>query len=131
MKRKSRDGKCSLSRRAILLCGSACFGQSAEVVIYANEDWYRDRAEPERQWTGVLEKRDPDPGPSGRPALRFMLKSDERSLPVYAAGVVEKLAPFTGKGVTGKGVLARAKLVDLRSEGYGLELWIGTLRTAR
>lgn len=126
MKPESRDGIHSISRRAILVCASACFAQASPVVIYAEEDWYRDRAEPEQQWSGILRKREPDPGPSARQALLFTLESGDRRLLIYAAGVTAKLAPFSGRRVT-----ARAKLVDLRSEGYGLELWIATIQTAR
>ena len=39
---------------------------------------------------------------------------------------MEKLEPFADARVT-----ARAKFVSLRGEGYGDELWIGTIRKTR
>jgi hypothetical protein len=98
-----------------------CAGGSAE-TIYARESWYRERSEPERHWRGVLRRREPERGPASRSALLFTLETRSGSLPVYAAGVAEKLA-----GYADRRVLARAKLVDLRQEGYGRELWIGTI----
>jgi hypothetical protein len=93
--------------------------------IYAEADWYRERPEPEREWRGVLRERHVSAGPAGRPALAFDLVSNEATLPTYAAGVEPKLAPFVDLPV-----VVRGKRVDLTSEGYGPELWIGALRRA-
>ena len=91
--------------------------------IYMGFDWYQERPEPEREWRGVMRERHVSTGPAGRPALAFeLITSDEGTLPTYAAGVVPKLAPFVGRQV-----LVRGKRVDLTGEGYGPELWIGSL----
>jgi len=91
--------------------------------IYAGFDWYRERPEAEREWRGLLGERHVSTGPAGRPALAFDLVTNEGTLPTYAAGVELQLAPFVGRQV-----LVRGKKVDLTSEGYGPELWIGALR---
>ncbi|HEX5761191.1 MAG TPA: hypothetical protein VF121_18550 [Thermoanaerobaculia bacterium] len=93
-----------------------------EVEIYAAADWYRARPEPEERWEGTLEKVDPVVGPAGRTSLTYALRTADRRLPVYAAGVQERLAPFTGRAVRATG-----KLVDLSGEGLGRELWIASI----
>jgi hypothetical protein len=98
-------------------------GETAMTEIYAGADWYRERPEPEREWRGTLYERNAPLGPAGRPALAYELVTRHGKLPVYAAGVKPKLAPFAGAKV-----VARGKRVDLTSEGYGPELWIGALR---
>jgi hypothetical protein len=91
-------------------------------ILYANETWYRERPEPEQTWCGTLRRRAGDDSPGGRAALAFSLHTKEATLPVYAAGVADRLAPYVGMRV-----LAAGKLVDLRSEGMGRELWVGTI----
>jgi len=107
------------------LAGAPTVGgqEAAMAVIHADTDWYRDRPEAEREWRGTLRERKASVGPTGRPALAFELVTPDEKLPVYAAGVKLKLAPFVGAEV-----VARGKRVDLTTEGYGPELWIGSLR---
>jgi hypothetical protein len=93
------------------------------IEVYAQESWYRARPEPERRWRGELRERPVAPGPGSRTSLSFTLVTDEGDLPVYAAGVARRLASLAGRPVEAFG-----KLVDLRSEGLGQELWIGSLR---
>lgn len=115
-------------RRAVCFCLAgvlARLGAEDFTVIDAEEPWYRERAEAEREWRGILRKREPQGGPGSRDSLRFSLEMRDRTLPVYAPGAGRKLAPFTGKRIN-----TRAKLVDLRSEGFGQELWIGSVRVA-
>lgn len=98
-------------------------GDDRLMVIYADEAWYRERPEPEETWQGILRRRPAVEGPGGRPGLTFALHSTDNELPVYAAGADERLAPHVGTPVVVSG-----KLVDLRGEGFGRELWIGTIR---
>lgn len=94
------------------------------VIVYAKADWFRARPEPEKIWQGTLYSRDSPVGPNTRNALKFTLRCGKNDIPVYAAGVEEKLASFLGKRISVKG-----KLVDLRAEGHGKEIWIASLRT--
>jgi hypothetical protein len=48
----------------------------------------------------------------------FVLATPEGSLDVYAASAERLLAPLEGREVTATG-----KVVDLSSEGFGVELW--------
>jgi len=61
-------------------------------------------------------------GPAARTALRYELVTDAESFAVYAPGEGRELEPFIGQQV-----VARAKLIDLSSEGFGTELWIGSI----
>ena len=70
-----------------------------------------------------MHRRDPIDGPAARATLRFSLVTGEGELPIYAAGVAKKLEPYVDKHVA-----VRGKLVDLSEEGFGLELWVGTIR---
>jgi len=93
-------------------------------TIYAEADWYRARPEAEKLWRGTLVKRSAPVGPNTRNALKYNLRSGKQVLAVYAAGVEETLAPFADQEVS-----VRGKLVDLRAEGQGKELWISSIRT--
>jgi hypothetical protein len=90
--------------------------------VFAGADWYQERAEVERLWRGVLRRRRADGGPAGRAALAFALVTDDGTIPVYAAGVDVVLGAFADRTV-----VARGKLVDLRTEGFEPELWIGEI----
>ncbi len=96
-----------------------------ETVIFAGQAWYLDRPEPEQVWTGVLEARQVAPGPNTRDALTYALVTAEGALPVYAAGVADVLGRYAGRPVQVTG-----RWVDLSAEGFGPELWIGSLRPA-
>jgi hypothetical protein len=91
--------------------------------IYATADWYRTRPEPERVWQGRLQERSAPVGPTGRTTLTYTLVTADAHLPVYAPDGGHRLGPFVGPHVVVKG-----KLVDLRDEGLGQELWIGAIR---
>jgi hypothetical protein len=97
--------------------------EAAVTEIYAEADWYRERSEPEKEWRGVLREREVKVGPATRTALTYKLVRDDQELPIYAANVAPKLAPFVGRQV-----LIRGKLVDLSKEGFGRELWIASIR---
>jgi hypothetical protein len=118
----------TMNRRALLFVAITSLPAFAEsiITIFANESWYRERREPEQELSGTLRKSQPVQGPDTRSALIYSLETNTQSFAVYAAGVKEKLDRFTGTRVT-----VRGKLIDLRSEGFGVELWIATARTAK
>lgn len=99
-------------------------GRITRVEVYADKDWYAARPDPEKTWRGVLWRREVPAGPSARTALTFALATGDRHLPVYAANAEHLLAEFVGRRVVAVG-----KLVDLSPEGYGEELWLGSLET--
>jgi hypothetical protein len=107
--------------------GDGCVSQQqAEMTeVYARTDWYSARLETEREWRGILRKRDAPIGPAARTALTYELATDDSTYSVYAANVEEVLAPFVDEPV-----LIRGKLVDLSAEGFGSELWIGFIGNA-
>lgn len=97
-------------------------GRQRMTTIFADEPWYRDRREPEREWRGVLTARAVGQGPNARSALAHALRVDERDLPVYTPSRREVLAPFVNRRV-----IVTGRLVDLTHEGYGEELWPGAI----
>lgn len=115
------------SRRALLfVLGSAFKGLAiaeSVTVIFANESWYHERPEPEQEQTGILERRKPETGPNSRSALRYSFRARKRSIDVYAPGT-DRLSRFVGAPI-----IALGKIVDLRSEGFGVEFWIASIRT--
>lgn len=88
--------------------------------IYGAMDWYRARPEPEAQWRGRVQKREPPVGPNTRLGLDYTLDTGAGQIPMYAAHVQAQLAPFVEREV-----LIVGKLIDLTKEGFGQELWIG------
>ena len=91
--------------------------------IFADEPWYRERRELERDWEGVLAERKVVVGPNTRTALGHVLLVGDRSLPVYTPSFRATLKPFINRRVR-----LVAKLVDLSREGFGEELWPGWIR---
>ncbi len=128
MTKTAHDGTRGLNRRALFLIFGGALAPvgiaGSMVTIFGSEPWYRERPESEQEWTGRLRKADSPQGPGSRDSLAFTFHTRSQSLPVYASGVVGKLDRFRGLRVT-----ARGKMVDLHSEGFGLELWLGTIRT--
>jgi len=98
---------------------------TTSVEIYAGTDWYRARPEPEEERRGVLRTRDNPAGPASRPALRYALDSGGEVIAVYAPQPSRQLASLAGQVVVVYG-----KVVDLSNEGFGKELWIGSVRRA-
>ena len=73
----------------------------------------------------MLHRRQVTQGPASRSALTFDFLSGEEQIPVYAANVEGQLAQFLGYPS-----IVRGKLVDLRDEGFGQELWIASIQRA-
>ncbi len=99
-----------------------CHQHNGEVMkVYADTDWYVARPEREAVWRGVLREYTAPLGPGGRGGLTYVLVTREGELQVYAPHA-ERLSRFLGQPVS-----ARRKLVDLRADGFGRELWIGSI----
>ena len=112
---------------AAILAGVPSSPQTAppdRTVIFEQEPWYRGRSEPERTWNGTLRRREVISGPNARTALRYSLITGSAAMAVYAP--TEHLEPFVGATV-----LIRGKLVDLSAEGFGPELWPGSIARVR
>ncbi|HET8678757.1 MAG TPA: hypothetical protein VFM39_01465 [bacterium] len=92
--------------------------------VFASRDWYRERPEPERAYSGKLHERRVPVGPGDRAGLDYVLISDTAEIPVYSAGASHLLQGFVGTMVR-----ARGKLVDLTGEGSGKELWCATIES--
>jgi hypothetical protein len=99
-----------------------CHERNGEgMKVYADTDWYVARPEREEVWRGVLREHTAPLGPGTRGGLTYVLVTREGELQVYAPHA-ERLTRFLGHRVS-----ARGKLVDLRAEGFGRELWIGSI----
>jgi len=94
--------------------------------VFGQEPWYRSRSEPEGTWDGTLRRGEVVDGPNARTALRYSLITNSGPIPVYAPQSMDRLEPFIGRAV-----LIRGKLIDLSSEGFGTELWPGSIARAR
>ena len=92
--------------------------------IYGSTPWYQERPEPEEELEGLLLKI-PQATVSGERTLGFVLATYRAKHPVYAAGREEKLTRLAGWRLR-----VRGKRVNLREEGFGEELWIGTVNEA-
>jgi hypothetical protein len=91
--------------------------------VFANEPFYRQRPETEEVLTGVLQAVPVREGPNTRD-MPFVLLAGKDRLSVYVSGFdQEKLEPYVGHEVEVVG-----KRIDQREEGYGIEVWIGTIR---
>jgi hypothetical protein len=82
--------------------------------------WYEARTEPETRYEGVLRRRPSVAGPAGRTRLDFELEiGPGNALALYAPGQEEALRQEVDRRVVLLG-----KVVDLTTEGHGLELWL-------
>jgi hypothetical protein len=94
--------------------------------VYAGFDWYLDCKEDEKVWKGIVQRRLAPIGPNTRTANKYVLLTEDAEFPIYAANVEGKIGEYVGRNVVICG-----KLVDLSIEGFGKELWIGTIRIAK
>ena len=92
-------------------------------IVFANSTWYRECTEKEKIFQGVLLKNTTVQGPAGRPGLGFILRLENKNFPVYSANIDQVLNLYLGKNVS-----VRAKRVDFKNEGFGVEIWIGYLK---
>lgn len=95
---------------------------SAVVTLHASADWYVAAEAPERPFDGVLRRRDGVVGPGSRSGLSFELVTNQATLSIYEPDEDSVLADFVDATVVVTG-----KLVDLTSEGFGRELWVGRI----
>jgi hypothetical protein len=102
------------------ILGGVAGASEERKVILAHEEWYRARPVPESTWRGTLRRRQVVEGPLGRTALRYSLVTDGGVIPVYDPD--DRLAPFVDSAL-----VVRGKLVDLTAEGFGRELWPGSV----
>jgi hypothetical protein len=91
--------------------------------VFAAEAWYRARPEPEQVWQGRLETRPVVVGPASRTALTYTLETKDAPLAVYTGNQAHVFVPYVGHEV-----VVHGKLVDLHGEGFGQELWIGSIQ---
>ena len=85
--------------------------------------FYQERAEPEETFHGVLRRQKVRVGPNTRGMPLRLSEEKGEQLAVYVSGFdLEALRPFVERRVEIVG-----KRIDLRSEGYGVEVWIATI----
>ena len=87
------------------------------LVIHQQAVWYQSNEAPEQTFRGVLRLRQQGRSPGGRD-LPFFLELDVRTIDIYPGTKANLLEPFVDQEVE-----IRGKLVDLRPEGFGTELW--------
>lgn len=97
-------------------------GKIAEVIVFAEADWYINRPEREQTWEGILRRIKPDSGPAGRSATSFRFTTNNTIMNVYAANAGQQLNKYVDRPITVQG-----KLIDLGNEGFGKELWIASI----
>ena len=123
------EGKAAVLALTSILIGVTCSLQAVpeeRIVIFEQEPWYRSRSEPEGTWDGTLRRREVVEDPNARTALRYSLVTNSAPIPVYAPQSMDRFEPFVGRAV-----FLRGKLIDLSSEGFGTELWPGSIARAR
>lgn len=93
--------------------------------VYAHEEWYVAQPESEATFAGRLVRRAVTQAPGARSALRFALITHAGETAIYAPGRVAAL-----ENLVDRNVVIEGKLVDLGGEGFGKELWIGSIAQA-
>ena len=102
------------------VCSTGAPEANAWRIVSADQAWYRERPEAEREWRGVLRPRKLLEGPNARSALRYDLVMNDGAIPVYAP--TDALDAFVNDPV-----VIRGKQIDLRDADGGLELWPGAI----
>lgn len=113
---------------SVLAFGAACGAVQSPTqpapcrasVVFAQEAYYSERVEIERDFRGTLEWRDTPSTPNGRDHRYFL-----NGTPVYSGGIFTEP---TFKAAVGSEVVIRGKLVDV---GYGPEIWTAALTSCR
>ncbi|MEO5982349.1 MAG: hypothetical protein ABIQ13_08555 [Pedococcus sp.] len=86
------------------------------------DSWYDDRPEPEQSISGVLRAASALSTPGGRDRLAYRLLADGDLIAVYGPAFEDRLDRLVDQPIVLVG-----KLVDLSGEGFGVELWVGSL----
>jgi hypothetical protein len=89
--------------------------------LYKREDWYRVRDEEEKIYNGFL-RRLPRVATPNQRDLNYFLEVNNSLLPLYIPKNEILMDEFVGCRVKIYG-----KLIDLSSNGFGKELWIGSI----
>jgi hypothetical protein len=98
---------------------------SETIALHAGKAFYRERSEPEEEFTGRLVATPVGTGPDSRD-MPFALEMEAGAVPVYALGAAaDALAAFAGRRVR---ILGRE--VDLADQGGRVELWPGRVTPA-
>lgn len=96
----------------------------ALVRIFAGKAFYLERPEPEESFRGILRRAEVREGPDTRD-LPFRLEVGDERLSVYTSGFDETLQTLVDREVEAIG-----KRIDLRHEGFGVEIWLATISPA-
>jgi hypothetical protein len=97
----------------------------ALVRIFAGRPFYLERPEPEESFRGILRRAEVREGPDTRD-LPFRLEVGDERLSVYTSGLDDKIL----QTLVDREVEAIGKRIDLRHEGFGVEIWIATISPA-
>jgi hypothetical protein len=129
--RMTMTGKRTILRAVIVVvvlgaigCGSPTSPSSSSscgtTAVFAQESFYRERAEPEQEFSGPLEWRNAPATPNGRDHRYFL-----NGVPVYSGGTTTE-PKF--RAAIGAQVAIRGKVVDV---GFGPEIWSASLTACR
>jgi hypothetical protein len=98
-------------------------GQVTPLEIFAERRFYQQRAEPEEVFVGELLSAPVREGPNTREMPLKLVVGDE-VFGVYVSGYdLDLLRPYVGRKVEVVG-----KRIDQRNDGYGIEIWMATIR---
>jgi hypothetical protein len=100
--------------------------QPGEVIkLFADETFYRDRAEAERRVRGVLSRVAVRTGPNTR-EHPVRLRTKEGEWGVYSEGLSSRMLD----AIMGRPLIITGKWIDQGQEGAPLEVWIGEVAVA-
>jgi hypothetical protein len=93
--------------------------------VFAEKSFYLEKPEPEEVFIGMLQLAHVREGPNTRD-MPFRLVVGTNKLNMYVTGLeVETLRPYVGHKVEVVG-----KRIDQRIEGYGMEIWMATIKNS-
>ena len=99
----------------------------ARLTVFAEKAFYLERGEPEETLHGVLRRAEVRVGPNTREMPFRLVVEEGELLSVYVSGFdLAALRPFVDRRVKVVG-----KRVDLRPEGYAVEIWIASIALDR
>jgi hypothetical protein len=96
-------------------------------IVHKNKFWYQTETSPEKIFEGVVKRHQVPIGPNNRPASsKYALEIQEGDnttlIPIYTPDGEEFLSEFVEQKVSLYG-----KIIDLSKEGFGSELWLGSI----